>query len=194
MPDIDIDFPDRTKILDVLEYRTAMRKQKNQSLKHNTGIYVQDIPHDPFTNLATLDYETAEERGYQKIDFLNVSIYEGVRDEKHLLELLSNEPIWDLLEHNDIVEKLFHISDHFDIVNKLKPKSIQQLAAVLAIIRPAKRYLADKDWKRIMTEVWQKPEDDRYFFKKSHAIAYAAAIVIQLNLICELAEIESNVS
>jgi hypothetical protein len=59
------------------------------------------------------------------------------------------------------------------------------LAAVLAMIRPAKRYLIGKDWTTIMTEVWTKPENDEYYFKKAHAIAYAAAIVVQMNLICE---------
>ena len=40
-----------------------------------------------------------------------------------------------------------------------------------------------KDWKDIMKEVWNKPADGSYFFKKSHAIAYAQAIVVQMNLI-----------
>lgn len=187
MPDIDIDFLDRTKILDVLEHRVATRLQKNQVVKHNTGIYFQEIPHNPFDNYATIDYVTAEERGYFKIDLLNVSMYEGVRNEEHLVKLLNTEPLWDLLEHKEVVSQLFHINDHYDIVNKLKPRSIEQLAAVLAIIRPAKRYLLDHDWNTIMNEVWVRPaEEDLYFFKRSHAIAYAAAIVIQLNLICEL--------
>jgi hypothetical protein len=37
----------------------------------------------------------------------------------------------------------------------------------------------------VMSEVWTKPETDDYFFKKSHATAYAVAIVVQMNLICE---------
>jgi hypothetical protein len=36
-----------------------------------------------------------------------------------------------------------------------------------------------------MKEVWTKPENDEYFFKKSHATAYAVAITVQMNLICE---------
>ena len=34
-----------------------------------------------------------------------------------------------------------------------------------------------------MKEVWVKPTDGSYFFKKSHAIAYAQAVVVQMNLI-----------
>lgn len=185
MPDIDIDFFDRTQMLNKIQHRVAMRKQKGEILKHNTGIYFQEIPHDPFTNLATIDYETAEDRGYFKVDFLNVNIYEGVQNEDHLLKLLHTDPDWSLLEHQEIVDQLFHINGHFNIVNKLKPRSIQQLAAVLAIIRPAKRYLVDADWNTINREVWKVPEGDEYFFKKSHAIAYASAIIVQMNLLLE---------
>ena len=185
MPDIDVDFFDRTKALDILEHHIAMRDQKGQSVKHNTGIYFQQIPHNPFTNIATIDYKTAEDRGYFKVDFLNVSMYEGVRDETHLKKLLDQEPVWNLLEHEEVVTQLFHISDHYNILKKLKPTSIEELAAVLAIIRPAKRYLLDREWDIIRQEVWERPVEDLYFFKRSHAIAYAAAIVVQLNLICE---------
>jgi DNA polymerase III alpha subunit len=190
--DIDIDFSDRNKILDLLDHRVAMREDKRKSTKHNTGIYVQEIPHNPFNNLSTIDYETAEARGYFKIDFLNVSIYDGVRNEEHLQQLLDAEPIWNLLEHQEVVSQLFHINSHFYLVNKLKPTSIDQLAAVLAVIRPAKRHLADSGWKKIMEEVWVKPDDDQYFFKRSHAIAYACAIVVQLNLLCEKSLTASN--
>ena len=68
-------------------------------------------------------------------------------------------------------------------MSKLKPKTIEQLAAVLAIIRPAKRNLMYKEWHEIMKEVWIKPTDGSYFFKKSHAVAYAQAIVVQMNLL-----------
>lgn len=187
MPDIDIDFFDRSLMLDLIQHRVAMRKQKDQTVKHNTGVYFQEIPHDPFSNIATIDYESAEYRGYFKIDFLNVNIYEGVRDEEHLIDLLYKEPDWHLLEHQEIVDQLFHVNGHFNIVSKLKPQSIEQLAAVLAIIRPAKRYLIDKDWKTIDQEVWKIPDGDEYFFKRSHAIAYASAIVVQLNALCERA-------
>jgi len=33
--------------------------------------------------------------------------------------------------------------------------------------------------------VWVKPTTDEYFFKKSHATAYAIMIVAQMNLLCE---------
>jgi hypothetical protein len=53
------------------------------------------------------------------------------------------------------------------------------------MIRPAKRYLIGKPWTTIMKEVWTLPTTDEYYFKQSHATAYAVAIVVQMNLICE---------
>ena len=34
-----------------------------------------------------------------------------------------------------------------------------------------------------MKEVWSRPTDGSYFFKKSHAVAYAQAIVVQMNML-----------
>ena len=36
-----------------------------------------------------------------------------------------------------------------------------------------------------MKEVWVKPKDGEYYFKKAHAVSYAMACVVHMNLICE---------
>ena len=143
-----------------------------------------EIPHNPVDMLSTIDYESAEDRGYFKLDFLNVSIYEKVKDEDHLKELMNKEPLWELLETKDFCDLVFHVSGHHSLIKKLKPKNKEQLAAVLAIIRPAKRHLQDSNWEDIFKEVWIKPKEG-YYFKKAHAVAYAHAIVVHMNLICE---------
>jgi len=89
----------------------------------------------------------------------------------------------ELLEHKEVVEQCFHIHKHHNIVSRMKPTSVSQLAAVLAIIRPAKRHLIGKDWDTINKDVWVRPTNDDYFFKKAHAHAYAMAIVLQLNML-----------
>jgi DNA polymerase III alpha subunit len=185
MPDIDIDFADRTKILDIIKHVPATILDKGVNKKHLTGVYSNSIPVNPLTGTASLDYREAEERGYFKIDFLNVSIYKDVRNEEHLSQLLKQEPLWDLLEQDEFTNLLFHINGHGQILRKMKPTSIEELAIVLAMIRPAKRHLIGQDWSVVKSEVWQKPADDSYYFKKAHAVAYAAAIVVQMNLICE---------
>ena len=182
MPDIDIDFADRTEILDKIQHRVA---KLDSGKKHNTGVYVTEIPHNPVDNISTIDYETAEDRGYFKLDFLNVSIYKDIKDETHLVSLMNKEPLWELLEHEEFVDQVFHLSGHASLLKQLKPTSVSQLAATLAIIRPAKRHLADKDWQTIMNEVWIKPTNGEYYFKKAHAVSYAMACVVHMNLLCE---------
>ena len=163
--DIDIDVKDRDVLLEKLKHIPASIINDGEIKKHNTGVYFTDIPVHPFTNTANIDYKEAEDRGYFKLDILNVSVYEKVKDDKHLQQLVDQTPDWSLLEHKEIVEQLFHIHNHFDIVNTLKPKSVEQLAAVLAIIRPAKRHLLKQNWDEINQNVWKKPEDNTYYFK-----------------------------
>jgi hypothetical protein len=183
--DIDIDTKNRNDILDLIKHVPASIINDKEVKKHNTGVYVTDIPINPFIGASNINYKEAEDRGYFKLDVLNVGVYENVKNETHLVELVTKEPDWSLLEHKEIVEQLFHIHNHFDIVNTLKPNSVEQLASVLAIIRPAKRHLAKQNWDDIGENVWKKPTDGTYFFKKSHAIGYAMAIVLQLNLLTE---------
>jgi hypothetical protein len=181
--DVDIDIADRSKILKIIKHTPAMISDKKGQRKHNTGVYFHEMPENPFTGISTIDHKEAEVKGFFKIDLLNVNIYEGIKSQDELEQLIEIEPNWELLNHSDIVKKLFHIHGHFDIVSKLTPTSVEQLAAVLAIIRPAKRYLLDKDWNTIMSEVWKKPKNDEYFFKQAHAIAYSMAIVLQMNML-----------
>ena len=182
MPDIDIDFADRNVVLEKIPHRIA---KLETGKKHNTGVYVTECPHNPLDNLCTIDYETAEDRGYFKLDFLNVSIYKDIKDETHLMNLMRKEPLWELLEHKDFVDQVFHLSGHDKLLKQLRPTSVEQLAATLAIIRPAKRHLASENWTTIMKEVWIKPTDGEYYFKKAHAVSYAMACVVHMNLICE---------
>ena len=185
MPDIDIDFLDRDHALSFFKHIKASRLENGELVKHNTGVYFHSVPVNAEEGVCAIPYDKAEEQNFFKIDFLNVGLYKGVRDEKHLVQLMNTEPLWDLLEQDEFVSLLFHVNGHGSILRQMKPKSIEQLAAILAIIRPAKRYLVGESWSKVLNEVWQKPESDEYYFKKSHATAYAVAIIVQMNLICE---------
>jgi len=183
--DIDIDFANRQFALEKIKHIIAVRQTDTDIVTHNTGVYFQNIPHNPVNNFSTIDYKTAEQRGYFKIDFLNVHIYNDIKDNDHLLKLMETEPIWDLLQNEEFVNLLFHLNGHVDILQKTLPTSVEQLAAVLSMIRPAKRYLIGKDWNTIMNEVWVKPDNGEYYFKHSHAISYAMAVIVHMNLLCE---------
>jgi DNA polymerase III alpha subunit len=186
LPDVDIDFADREQVLKLLDHVPAMQRMPNGNRqKHKTGVYFHPVPTNPFTGWCDLDYQQAEELGFFKVDLLNVSLYQGVKSKEHLDQLANQEPLWDLLQQDDFVNLLFHLNGHGDVLKKTCPTSVEQLAAVLAMIRPAKRYLIGKSWNMILKEVWTKPENGEYYFKKAHAVAYAVAIVAQMNLICE---------
>lgn len=179
--DIDIDLPNRDKALEHLPCIAATNTSR--TIKHNSGVYFQNIPVHPIDGLAAYDYIEAGEKGFFKIDLLKNSIYEGVRDEEHLDTLLNTEPVWDLFQNDLIVSQLAQVSEHLDILIKFKPRSIEDLAICLAIVRPGKRYLMSKSKDVIRREIWLPSK--QYYYKKPHAIAYAASIVVQLNLLVE---------
>lgn len=184
--DIDIDLKDRNQILSLLQNIPAAIKDSSGAFKkHNTGIYFHNIPINPLTDTASIDYREAEERGYFKIDLLNVGIYQGVRDEAHLVQLMNTEPVWELLLEKDFVDNLFHLRGHHEILKIMKPGSIEQLAMVLAMIRPAKRHLIGQCWDDIADEIWEPDLNGEYAFKKSHSFSYAAAVIVHMNLLCE---------
>jgi hypothetical protein len=183
--DIDIDFLDRSKALALFKHIPASRLENGELTRHNTGVYFHAMPVEPEKNISAIPYDKTDNSDIFKIDLLNVSIYKGVRNEQHLTELMNKQPLWDLLEQDEFSNLLFHVNGHGEILRKMKPKSIEELAAILAMIRPAKRYLVGKNWSIVNAEVWLKPDGNEYYFKKSHAMAYAHAIVVQMNLICE---------
>lgn len=186
--DIDIDFGDRTQALALLNHTPASILRDGKLVKHNTGIYVTDIPTDPFANMASLDHKVAEDRGYTKLDFLNVSLYTQIKSEQHLIELMSREPAWDKLYEEEFCSKLIHIGNHYDTLVKMPEavNTIARMAMLLAIIRPGKRHLVGRTWKEVGDSVWEKPKDDEYYFKKSHSVAYAHLVVVNMNLLSDL--------
>jgi DNA polymerase III alpha subunit len=184
--DVDIDVFNRDGILKDIEcIFCRIDRADGKFEKHPTGLYFQNIPRDPATNIASLDHKVANNYGYFKIDFLNVNMYEGVRNEAHLLELLDREPPWDFFEFEEVTDKLFHLKGYSRLLTKYKPQSVEDLAMILAIIRPSKAYLQQSGWDAIRKDVWVKVENDTYGFKKSHALAYALAIIVNLNLLIE---------
>ena len=183
LPDIDIDFADREDILSKLKHIPATL---TDGKKHNTGAYFIDIPVDPMTGLASLDFEEAEKRGYFKVDFLNVNVYNGIKDEEHMNRLLAKEPNWQRLWlDEEFCKKVIHVNNHIELLTHLKPDSMVRMAMFLAVMRPGKANLRNYDWKAIAKTVWDKPMDGSYYFKKAHAVAYAHLVALHINLLEE---------
>ena len=187
--DIDKDFADRDAVLKVIKHTPAAIHRNGEWTKHNTGVYVNPIPMDPFTGMSNIDYQSAEDMGYIKLDLLNVHVYSKIRDEAHLDQLIAQEPMWDMLDHREFVEQVIHIGNHYDLMKKMPEPvdTIARMAMFLSVIRPAKRHLAGLTWKEVAANVWEKPGGEGYFFKKAHAVSYAQLVAVHMNLLTQLA-------
>jgi len=185
--DIDIDFPTEFDPLDYFDQAVRASMVKNNDLKkHPVGAYFQNMPKDKITDLAAIPYEQAEELGFFKIDFLHLSLLDNFDNKDEIRALVKIEPDWNLLLNEEVVGKLFQIHRHYKILNQIKPTSVQELADSISLIRPGKRNLLNayiKNKELIRQELYRKPDDGQYYFKKSHAISYALTIVLQLHLI-----------
>lgn len=184
--DVDIDMPPHVN-KDKYGIKAVQYIPDKKILKvHNSGHYYNsDIPIDKITGNAAIDYKKAEKFGFIKIDLLTNTSYELFNSKEDLLESLNKKPDWGMLKDEVFVGKLPHIANHFDIVNELEPQSIDDLADVLALIRPGKEHLFDdyrRDKANTRINLYRKPKDkNTYYFKKGHAIATALMIVCVMN-------------
>lgn len=182
--DIDIDVPpsfDRK----MFPWARASVVRDGVLTPHPCGMHPQSIPVDPVTNLSAIPYDSAEDLGYFKIDFLHLTVYDKFSSRSEIDALLNVEPDWTLLQVPSNHEKLFQLANHGELLLKLKPSNILELADVLALIRPGKRNLVplyQKDKSSARRLLWAKG-DEGYSFKKSHALGYAYVVWLQLHLI-----------
>jgi len=181
--DIDIDFANRDNVLKLIQHTPA---RQSNGRKHNSGVYVTNIPRDPFNNCAALDYETAEQRGYFKLDFLNMSVYGLVQDPAHYQQMLDQTPPWERLwTDREWAQQLVHVGNYTDLLKAMRPDSIPRMAAFISIIRPGKAHLQTRPWPEVFESVWDGDESQGFVFKHSHAISYAALVALHMNLISQ---------
>jgi len=179
--DIDLDFANREDALKLIQHVPA---RQSNGRKHNSGIYVTAIPQDPVNQCAAIDYEEAEQRGYFKLDFLNMSVYQLVRDPAHYEAMLSATPPWSRLWTDHAwASQLAHVGNYTDLLRVMKPDSIPRMAAFISIIRPGKAHLQTRPWQEVFATVWDGDESRGYTFKKSHSISYAALVALHMNLL-----------
>ena len=186
--DIDIDFADREQILNLVQHIPARQIVQNQVRRHNSGVYVTAIPYDPVNNCAAIDYETAEQRGYFKIDFLNMGVYQLINDPAHYTEMLITTPPWNRLwQDSEWSAQLVHVGNYTELLKSMRPDSIPRMAAFISIIRPGKAHLQNKTWEIIFESVWDGDDSRGYTFKRSHSISYAALVALHMNLLTQVA-------
>lgn len=183
--DIDIDIPTRVDIATIFpEFVQASRVDKGELVPHPCGGYFANVPTDPVTGLCATPFGDAERYGWTKVDFLHLSILNGIESREALLKMVDAEPDWDLLQDPNVVAGLFQLKNSYEFVKRMKPRSVEDLADVIAIIRPEKRHLLEQyvaNKNRTRQILFQVGADRAGSFKKAHAIAYALMIVLQLN-------------
>jgi hypothetical protein len=187
--DIDLDFADREAVLKLIQHTPARQTVEGKVRKHNSGVYVTDIPWDPVHECAAIDYQTAENRGYFKIDFLNMHVYKLVQSPEHYKQMLEATPPWQRLwQDPGWAGQLVHIGNYTELLKEMKPDSIPRMAAFISIIRPGKAHLQKKDWATVFASVWDGDDSRGYTFKKAHAISYAALVALHMNLLNQVGE------
>ena len=184
--DVDIDVPpsfDPKKFFPDWVKAAVLRDGK--LTPHPCGVYPQAMAQDPFTKLAAVPYEEAEDLGYLKVDFLHLNVYALFKSRAEIEELVKREPDWTLLQLPSTWSKLFQLAKHGDLLQKVKPKTIEELADCMALIRPGKKgllglYLKEREACR---KILFAQDESGYSFKRSHSLAYSLVVVLQLHLI-----------
>lgn len=183
IPDVDLEVLNREEVLTLFpEARVASQVVGDQIKRmrpHNSGIYFQNIPLNPLNNLAALPFKEAEDAGFHKIDLLSCPYpYNGIESMEELRTLL-DEPIdWNWFTDVGFISTLFQVHDHINEVVHYAPQSIEDLACLIAIIRPAKQHLIGESWDTVRAKIWDQESHHKILFKKSHAIAYALAVAL----------------
>ena len=184
--DIDIDISPKTKISKIFpEWPRASLVKDEKLHPHPCGYYQQEMAKDDITGLAAIPHNFAEDIGYVKLDFLNLNFYQSFSSRQEIEELLKEDPDWGLLLLPSVQGKLFQLAKHGELLNEVRPRSIDEIADVMALIRPGKRILLGlykKD--RINTRKMLYFKDETGFaFKRAHSYAYAMVVVLQLHLV-----------
>ena len=184
--DIDIDLADRDQLLKLIRATPARQLHQGQVRRHNSGVYVTDIPYDPVNQCAAIDYEQAEQLGYFKIDLLNMSVYQLVKSPEHYEQMLTQEPDWArLCTDTAWAGQLAHVGNYTELLATMRPDSIPRMAAFISIIRPGKAHLQNRPWPEVFASVWDGNDSKGFVFKHAHAIGYAALVALHMNLLSQ---------
>lgn len=185
--DIDLDLPTNFSPTTIFSNAVKASMVNGNALKpHPCGAYFQYMPKDPVSGLAAIPYKQAGKYGYTKIDFLHLSALDLFDNKQQIRTLINTAPKWGMLLKSNVVAKLFQLSNNIDLVRRVQPTSILQIADCISLIRPGKLQLVDEyltDPINTRTKLYRIDAGDVYAYKKGHAVAYAMIVVLQLHLI-----------
>lgn len=184
--DIDLDLADRDQLIKLIHATPARQLHQGKVRRHNSGMYVTDIPYDPINQCAAIDYEQAEKLGYFKIDLLNMSVYQLIKNPAHYEEMLAKVPDWSRLWTDpEWARQLVHVGNYVDLLQSMRPDSLPRMAAFISIIRPGKAHLQNQSWDQVFATVWDGDDSLGFVFKKAHSLGYAMLVTLHMNLLSQ---------
>lgn len=160
-------------------------EERKRITGHPSGVLIgDDTPDlDPVSGLVPIDYKELDDLGFVKVDLLSNTAYDSYHSKAEIYSLLEREDEipWHKLRSKEYVDSLPHVRGNYLYVSELEPKSIEDLADLLALIRPGKselipRYIKEKEVVR--KSLYKRPSNGQMFFKKSQAIAYATMVCL----------------
>lgn len=176
--DIDIDTATSTEKSNYGIPAMIYNEEQERIAPHPSGVYLENVPVDHKTNLCAFDYKYGDAQGFMKVDILHNSVYDMFSSKEEVLTACEGDINWEILKDRSVVESLPHVAKHYDTIQKVNPTSVEDLADVLALIRPGKISLLPdyiKNKKQTRRNLYKRPSTGMYF-KKSHAISYALMI------------------
>jgi len=187
--DIDLDLADREQLLKLIQATPARQMHQGKVRRHNSGVYVTDIPYDPVNGCAAIDYNQAEQLGYFKIDLLNMSVYQLIKSPDHYQQMLGQEPNWSRLWTDlEWANQLVHVGNYTALLVAMQPDSVPRMAAFISIIRPGKAHLQNRPWAEVFESVWDGDDSKGFVFKKAHALGYSKLVALHMNLLSQPVE------
>jgi hypothetical protein len=188
IPDVDIEVRNRDQVVELFEHAVpASQVAKDALVRHISGVYFQDIPRHPISRIAVFDAKDAEEIGYYKVDFLSAPTpYDGIENMDALRALMAAPVDWSWFRRIDFVQDLFHLRgivmqglSMAEVVAHYAPASIIDLACMVAIKMPAKKYLIGETWETVREHIWVKEAKSKgQQFKKSHSVCYSMVVAM----------------
>ncbi len=174
--DIDVDVSNRVEALKQIDHIPATIKVQNGRITeykpHPVGVYLFRVPTHPITGIAIPDAKMAEQLGFVKLDVIsNKTLDKYVLSIEEFMDKVDDFDFGIFYDRKIYDMGLVHLGKYFELVTSMKPTSIDDIAIILALIRPAKKHLIGKRRNIINEEIWKKSEG--YQFKKSHAYGYA---------------------
>jgi hypothetical protein len=141
-PDIDIDFADRTAAMAALFTVPAMIDRDGKKHRPPLGRLLPKRARRSVHAAVRTRLQRSGREGLLQNRFSQpIGLPAGSEMRSTLSSFSTANPCGNCSMSPAMVEQLPHVHKHYDTVQSIAPKSIEDLAVVLALVRPGKKHL-----------------------------------------------------